>query len=231
MIVNQITNHVQIALDRLIQQYKGRPNLEGLLTAFVTQIQDLENAIYPIDQYRQLMFAYGQQLDNLGEIIGLKRNGLADNEYLVLLLGTIAENNSDTTAPVLLYIVKTVFQATNVFIKDPNSITNKNESLSAQVAFGVGSPQTGSSLYILAEQIIKNSVAAGVAITYLSKFNATNAFAMAGPQPWVQGFSSLAAPTIGGQFASLIQQVDVPFLGLEEGGHLLTEEGGGLQIN
>ena len=204
MIVNQITNHVQAALDRMIQQYKGRPLFEGLITAFVTQIQDLENAIYPIDQYRQLLFAYGQQLDNLGEIIGLKRNGLNDSEYLILLLGTIAENNSDTTAPVLLYIVKTVFQATNVFIKDPNSISNKNESFPAQIAFGVGDPLTGPALYTVVEQIIQNSVAAGIAITYLSKFNATNAFAMAGPQPWVKGFSSLAAPTVGGQFASLI---------------------------
>lgn len=204
MIVTQITDHVQAALDRFIQQYKGRPLLSGLMTAFVEQIQDLENAAYPLDQYRQLLSAYGQQLDNLGEIIGLKRNGLGDAEYLVLLLGTIAENNSDTTAPVLLYIVKTVFQAQNVFIKDPNSIPDKNESFPAQIAFGVGDPATGSDLYNVVEQIIQNSVAAGVAITYLSKFSATKAFAMAGPQPWVAGFGDLNDPTVGGGFATLV---------------------------
>lgn len=205
MIVDKITTHVQDALDQLLEQYKSRPLLAGLITAFVQQIQDLEDAIYPLDQYRQLLSSYGQQLDNLGQVIGLERNGLPDNEYLIFLIGTIAENNSDTTAPVLLYIIQTLFEATSVFKKDPN--TPGQPTAPAQISFSVGSPQIDPSLYPEIEQIIENSIAAGVAIAYLSSFNAGGAFAFAGPQAWVKGFGAYSYapdPTVGGPFGKLI---------------------------
>lgn len=245
MIVTKITNHVQAALDRFIEQYKGRVLLAGLMTSLVQQIQDLENAVYPLDQYRQLLFAYGQQLDNLGEIIGLERNGLPDDEYLVLLLGTIAENNSDTTAPVMLYIVQTVFQATSVFIKDPNS--NTGAAGPAQVAFGIGSPTFPESLYPIIETLIANSVGAGIAITYLSSFDASGCFAMAGPQawtrqlppsftpspsqPWPFGFGDLNNPNVGGGYASLLfddngfELTNDTFITTENYDTLTTEDG------
>lgn len=198
MIVTQINDHVVQALNRLLQQYKGLPGIAGLLTALITQIQDLENAIYPIDQYRQLAFAYGTQLDNLGQVIGLPRNGLPDNEYFVLLLGTIAENNSDTTAATMLNIVQTVFQASNVFIKTPNSPGGgpliRHRIAPAQVSFGIGDPQSPASLDGVIEQIIQNSIAAGVSIVYLSSFANAGAFSTAGPQAWCRGCSDLNNP-------------------------------------
>src|SRR5271166_5121103 len=144
MIVTEITNHVQQALNRLLEQYKGKPGIAALITALVTQIQDLENGFYPIDQLRQLAYAYGQQLDNLGTVIGFERNGLPDNEYFVLLLGTIAENNSDTTIPTMLHIVETVFQATTVFIKTPNSVGSPplDQVKPAWISFGIANPQS-----------------------------------------------------------------------------------------
>jgi hypothetical protein len=196
MIVTQITNHVQQALNRLLQQYQGRPNITGLLTALITQCQLLENAIYPIDQYRQLAYAYGEQLDNIGTVIGLERNGLPDNEYFVLLLGTIAENNSDTTAPTMLNIVQTIFQSSNVFIKTPNSGGSGpfGMTMNANVAFGVGSPVTPATLNVQLEQIVLASLAAGVALFYISRFNSAGAFSTAGPQSWCRGCSDLLNP-------------------------------------
>lgn len=198
MIVTKITTHVQDALNRLLQQYQGRPNITALLTALVTQIQDLENAMYPIDQYRQLYSAYGQQLDNLGEVIGLERNGLTDNEYFVLFLGTIAENNSDTTAPTMLNIIKTIFQSSDIFIKTPNSAGVGPFGLEpgATIAFGVGSQLTPASLNLQLEQIVLASIAAGVSLYYLTRFKSgtATAFSTAGPQPWCGGCSDLNNP-------------------------------------
>lgn len=208
MLVTEITTHVQDALGRLLQQYQGKPGIAALLSAIVEQIQQLENGMFPIDQGRQIFngSAVGAQLDGLGQLIGLSRNGLTDAQYLVLLLGTIAEDNSDTTAETLLNIVQTVFEATNVFIKDSNSPGSYPLSLDspATVAFGVGSPQIDPSLYPIVERIIQNSVGAGIAVYYLSSFDAANAFAMAGPQPWVKGFADLNVPGSGGKFASLV---------------------------
>lgn len=184
MLANKITTHVTDSLNRLLEQYRGRVNITGLITAVSQHVQKIEDALYPVDQYRQLLSSYGQQLDNLGEIIGLKRNGLPDNQYLVLLLGTIAENNSDTTPTEMLNIVKTVFQATSVFIKDPNS--TKGTSIPAQVAFAVGSPTFPASLYPVIEQIILLSVGAAISVSYLVTFNAQGCFAFSGNQSWTK---------------------------------------------
>lgn len=197
MIVQKINDHVLQALDRLLQQYRGMVRIEGIISSLVEQIQDLENAFYPLDQYRQLQFAYGAQLDGLGQIIGLSRNGLSDSEYFILLLGTISENNSDTTAAALLNIVQTVFQATSVFIKTPNSPGEGplGATPPATVAFGIGNPTIDPSLYPVVEQIILNSLGAAISITYLSTFNAQRAFSTAGPQAWCRGCSDLYNPT------------------------------------
>jgi len=220
MLATQITTHVQDALNQLLEQYKYRPQMIKFLTPFLNHVQRIENAFYPLDQYRQLMYAYGQTLDNIGEIVGAKRNGLGDNEYLVLLLGTIAENNSDTTAPAMLNIVQTLFQATNVFFKSPNTNVGHEEPL--WVSFGVGSPQFPTSLYPLIEQLIQNAVGACISIAYISSYNASGAFAMGGLQdwtkpgkplttptalnPWPFGFGDLTNPYVGGPLGSLVFQ-------------------------
>ena len=218
MIVSQITTHIQDALNRQLEQYKYRPNIVSLITVFAQHIQKLEDAFYPLDQYRQLAYAYGQSLDNIGEIVGQKRNGLNDVEYLILLLGTIAGNNSDTTAAAMLTIVQILFESTNVFFKSPNSAVGAEVPL--WVSFGVGNPQFPTSLYPLIEQLITSALGACTKIAYLSSYNATGAFAMAGLQgwtnthaptftpdsghPWPFGFGDLNNPYVGGPFASLV---------------------------
>ncbi len=222
MLATRIDDHVSQALNRLLQQYR-RPLIQGLITCFVQQVQVLEDALYSLNAGRQLYNgnAVGAQLDGIGELAGVKRNGLEDPEYLVVILGTIAENNSDTTASVMLNIVQTVFEAATVFIKDPNS--NLGSSMPAQVAFGVGSPQFPASLYPIIEQIIQSSVGAAIAVSYLSSFDAAGCFAMAGPQswtkqlppsftpspssPWPYGFGAYSYapnPSIGGGYADLV---------------------------
>lgn len=219
MLATEITDHVNQALNRLPEQYR-LTLVQGLIRAFVQQVQQLEDAIFSLNAGRQLFDgnAQGAQLDGIGELVDVKRNGLEDPEYLVVILGTIAENFSDTTASVMLNIVQTVFEATSVFIKDPNSTTGISKP--AQVAFGVGDPQFPTSLYPIIEQIIQSSVGAGVRVSYLSSFRATGACATAGPQawtrqlppgftptamnPWPFGAGDLNNPYVGGLPASLV---------------------------
>ena len=207
MLVTKINNHVQQALARLLQQYQGYPRITALITAFVTQIQNLENGLYAIDAGRQIYNgnAVGLQLDNLGTLIGLARNGLPDNQYLVLLRGTIAEDNSDTTQATLVNIIQTVFEATNVFVMTPNSPGGPLGMPPATISFSVGGAQIPSTLYNIVETIILNSIAAGVNLVYLSTHNAANSFSTAGPQAWCSGCSDLNNPqSTDGQIASLI---------------------------
>lgn len=219
MLATEITDHVQQALNRLPEQYR-RPLMQGLIRAIVKQVQVLEDATFALNAGRQLFNgnAVGAQLDGIGELVGVKRNGLQDSEYLVVILGTIAEHFSDGTRAVMLNIVQTVFEASSVFAKDPNSTTGKSKP--AQVAFGVGSPQFPEDLYPIIEQIIQSSVGAGVRVSYLSSFDAAGCFATAGPQawtrqlppdfvpdagnPWPFGAGDLNNPYVGGPVASLV---------------------------
>lgn len=196
MNVTEISNHVQQALQRFLQQYQGQPRLTGLMTALVNQIQNLENALFVIDAQRQIYNgqAIGEQLDNLGTLIGLKRNGLSDSEYLILLLGTIAEDNSDTTQDTLLNIVQTVFNAQQVFCKTPNSPGGPTSTGNAYIAFSVGGSTVDSALYTLIETIVLNSIGAGISLVYISRFGAGKAFSTAGPQAWCGGCSDLNNP-------------------------------------
>ena len=44
----RITDHVERAKARLIDQYKGKPGVEGLVEALMGPIQDVEDALFAI---------------------------------------------------------------------------------------------------------------------------------------------------------------------------------------
>lgn len=206
--VVEITNHVQAALGRLLQQYQNRPRFAGIITALVAQVQDFENGFFPVNTGRQLSDgtthpAIGAQLDGIGQLVGIARNGVDDATYLVLILGTIAENNSETTYAELLYIVQTIFEASEVFIKTPNSSTGSTMT-PAWIAFSVQNPQLLPTLFVVAQQIIKNSIGAGISLMYLAQYSSPTAFSMDGSMASDGGFGDLNDPTAGAPFASLI---------------------------
>lgn len=200
-----ITTHTQDALARLLEQYRNLPLMQGLLTALTQDIQNIENALQGLGTGVLLTGKpVGAQLDNLGAMVGVRRNGLDDATYTAVILGAIAQNTSDGTHAALLDVVSTVYQTSAVFIKDPNSAGQKASSARAAVAFGVGISGTPAASYDLVNRIVRQSVSAGVGLFYISRFAATGAFAMAGPQAWVRGFGSLANPAAGGGFGALI---------------------------
>lgn len=92
-------------LDNLVQQFKSKENLEAFLTAFLDQCQDVENASFELIDERTLDAAVGAQLDGIGEIVGLDRGGLSDEDYRTRLRVQIRINKSDGTIDTLLGIV------------------------------------------------------------------------------------------------------------------------------
>lgn len=169
MLATEITNHVQIALSQFLQQYQGRPRLAALMTALVAQIQDLEDAFYALNAGRQLYEgnAVGQQLDGIGELVGLPRNGADDPEYLVLLNGTVAENNSDTTIPTMVNVVDILFS--------PSLLLSYN-LFPAAMGFAVGGATLDPAFFAIAAQIIQNSLGGGITLDFVTQCDATNAF-------------------------------------------------------
>ncbi len=223
----EITNHIQQALARAMQQYQSISTqytinyplsgvqLEvsgwtGLLCAFVDQIQQLENTCFDVNNGRQLYNgtttpAVGAQLDGLGQIVGLNRNGLSDQEYILFLFGTIAANFSKATYLDIFNTASYLFGTTQVFIQDyaPQS-----------VAIEVAGSQLPSNLNAQAVAILKTVPAGGVGILFVAQTSQANAFRSSSAvyaTPNVNninnGYGSIVNPVTypGGAYVSVIQ--------------------------
>jgi len=76
----KIDNYNQF-LDLLLYQYTDSTNLRGIITGFLENADDIETALFEIQDEFYLADAVGAQLDILGIIFGVSRNGLFDALY------------------------------------------------------------------------------------------------------------------------------------------------------
>lgn len=98
----QELNHCQNMIDNLLQQFKGKPRFEDFLHNFCDQFQDLEDTLFDLYLNRALETAVGAQLDGLGQIIGLERGAMDDDDYRLRLKAQIQLNVSSGTPEELL---------------------------------------------------------------------------------------------------------------------------------
>lgn len=118
-ILDFIPDHAGAARDRLAQEYKFQPNLGGLLDAFNTETQVLEEAFWALLNQRGLTSAFGVQLDILGEILGQPRMGLTDDDYRLWLISRIRLNlGSCTVEDVYSIFILIVPPGTTLTIRD-----------------------------------------------------------------------------------------------------------------
>lgn len=106
MIPIQITDYVQRTLDLRIQQFKEKPRIAAIITALASQIQEIEAAAFQLLTQRSLFTAVGVQLDQIGNILGLARLGLSDNDYRAQLGGQILINTAQGDTERIIEIVR-----------------------------------------------------------------------------------------------------------------------------
>lgn len=102
----RIENHVELALGRLLEQDKGKPNLVALLSAFVRPMQTLEDEADKVETLRGLDDAAGVWLDRLGAVVGQPRNAFDDEDYRLHIRARLLVNRSSGTPEELLAIVR-----------------------------------------------------------------------------------------------------------------------------
>ncbi len=100
--------HVEVGLGRLIERWKGKPNVEAFLRSYLEQIQDLEEAIWFVIFGRMPDYAEGVQLDQLGKIVGRARDGMPDDAFRLYIKAQIRVNQSFGTVPDLIAIIQTI---------------------------------------------------------------------------------------------------------------------------
>jgi hypothetical protein len=200
MSVDAIKNHIDATFTRLLSQFSGRPNLSKVITSIGNEVQRFEDAAIPLQTDCLLANAVGAQLDGIGSVVGQPRNSMPDILYKLFLLGRIASNSSKATQETILNLTKTLFQASAVSLR--GSYTPGNGHLRAPMVIGleVGSPQLPSQYFSVALTLIRQSLAAGVELGWVSVFS-DDAFALAGPTGGL-GLASDDGTVAGGQLAS-----------------------------
>lgn len=112
MALEHVTNHVERAVARLPQQFRGKVNVEAFVAAVCQPGQDLEDALWDLYSERDVNTAVGDQLDDVGGIVGEERQGRDDDTYRRFVRAKISVNKSKGTALDVLTVASLVLDFT-----------------------------------------------------------------------------------------------------------------------
>lgn len=158
MATEHVTDHVARALARLPQQFRGKTNVEALLSALVGPGQDLEDALYALLTERDVDTAVGQQLDDLGGIVGEARQGRNDDDYRRFVRARISVNKSKGTALDVLTVASLVLD----YSFDEATFILARSGIAAVVLRMTDVSISRELADLLAERFLRYTVAAGV---------------------------------------------------------------------
>jgi len=119
MTLTKTTDHVTEALGNRLEQFKNSPKMAAFITAFVNQIQDLEEASFELYLDRWIDTAVGVQLDGMGSIVGEDREGRGDDAYRLAIKAQIQINFSDATPEDILRALVNFYNRTYEMIEIP----------------------------------------------------------------------------------------------------------------
>lgn len=108
-------SHIAEALANLVSQFRGKAYVEATLSAFVQQVQDLEDVFFELLEERFIDDAVGAQLDGFGSIVGEARESRPDDEYKTAIKARIQLNLGNGTPEDIIGLVRSV--AGNVRVK------------------------------------------------------------------------------------------------------------------
>lgn len=115
--MDPITDHGAEAIDRLPQFLKDKPNLAAWLEVLCGPIQRIEDALIQLLTERAVDTAIGDQLDDLGTIVGQRRDGLADDDFRRYIRARIAANRACGLTDELLRIVRLIVDDSGATIR------------------------------------------------------------------------------------------------------------------
>jgi len=126
------TQHIVEGLRRLLRQFHGQPNIQGVLRSYLTQVQEIENVGISLISERYVDNAVGAQLDGVGSIVGEARAGRSDVDYRVAIKGRIRGNAADSRIEDILDLFKLLlpgFTFTLVEGSEANFVLNIDQVL------------------------------------------------------------------------------------------------------
>jgi hypothetical protein len=99
----------------LVEQFKEKTNFVNFVKSLSQEAQTLENVFKDLYLDRSIDSGIGEQLDNLGEILGLNRNGQTDDVYRINLKFQAVLNASKGEPEILISALKIFTDSTIVY--------------------------------------------------------------------------------------------------------------------
>ena len=116
--IEQIETHVDDARGRFTSQYAEAELLKGLSDLWAERIQSLEDAAWSVLTERWLDVAVGQQLNELGAVVGEPRLGRSDEPYREAIQTRISINQSGGEPERIIEFLVRIAGADNVFYQE-----------------------------------------------------------------------------------------------------------------
>jgi len=96
------------ALDRVIEQLRGKPDFASLVSTFTAQVSGVQAAILGVLDDTIVAASEGAQLDGLGDIVGEERFARDDTIYRIAILARIRLNISNGTMQDIIALIEAV---------------------------------------------------------------------------------------------------------------------------
>ncbi len=192
----KITTHSADALLRLLEQYRGKDNIESLFTPFLTQVQEWEDAVHEMLELLEIDTMDGVTLDTIGALVGRVRpaSSTTDAIYRVLIKAQIGANTSEGIAQDVLAVFD-ILKSTN-----EGSMTEYYPACLGFYIEGSLSAEIEDNFI----ELVSTSVAASIEV-FAVKFSDTD--------PLILGWDGLSDPTTLGKGLSWTGTLDQGKLG------------------
>lgn len=185
-----ITNYCERAQTRLLEQFGDKPDLVKYICALITSFQELEFVYGDLLSQRSLDSASGVQLDGLGDIVGVERQGLSDDKYRDVIRFQAAINASNGEPESLITATKQLTGGTDVIL---------TELFPARALLFTNGDNVSTEIVRQLEDVAP----AGVALELISSYASTTPFAFEAEgtsDPDSFGYNEPNDPSSGGQY-------------------------------
>ncbi len=192
MAIEKINDYDDVARERMLQQFKAAcaPLLDNLLQSFVGEVQEIEDVLFQLLLERTVDEAVGEQLDIIGAIVGIGREGRNNTDYRQAVLIQIQVNNTGGQESALAALLKNLVNPTTIDIVE-----------TFPAGLDVAIDATGVSASTI--QLLRRAVAATVSLQFSQVDPGETPFAFSG-SAFGDGFGNLVTPTDGGVFAFVV---------------------------
>lgn len=169
----------------VVEQYERAENLLSILEIFASQVLDIEKTAIDVIVSTQLSNSVGVQLDGIGDIVGISRDGRSDDEYRNVIYSTIIINHSGGQVETVIEQIRILTDATDIQVE---------EIYPARMRITVNASSVVSGF----NRIVDNISAAGVAVDIVLVDPDEPPFAFEDDDPTTGGFGEGAFATIIG---------------------------------